>query len=401
MAPEFEYEAVSKSGERIKGTITADNSTVVARQLREEGYYITSIEEQVERKEINIQLSNRVKTKDLVLFTQQFSVLLNAGISLVEALDIMYDQVEHPRLKEVVRSIQEDVETGSSLTDALLKHPDVFPELYCQMVKAGEAGGVLDQVLEQLSAHYERQDEINSKVKSAMYYPVILLVVAVGVVIFLMTRVVPQFISLFSSMDVELPLPTRILIKLSTFLSSYWWALFGGLGLTVALLLKYKSTPEGRRRFDSLILKIPVFGKLMRKIYVSRFTNTLSILLTSGIDIISALAIVEEVVGNKVFSDVISRSRTQVSEGISLSRPLDESGEFPRMVIQMINVGEEAGSLDNMLQKVSDFYDKEVETSINNTVSLIEPLMIVVLAVIVGFIVMSIILPMFEMYEQF
>ena len=402
MSPMYEYEAVNASGEIIKGVIEVERSNMVARQLKESGYYVTSIREVQERKEIGnlFQTGKRVKTKDLTIFSHQFAAMIDAGISLIDALNILYEETEHPKLKEIIREIQEDIETGSSLSEAMSKHPKVFPQLYCQLIRAGETGGVLNTVLNQLAAHYDRQDEINGKVKSALYYPLTILGIAILVVIFLMVFIVPSFVTMFSDFGADLPGPTKMLLGASDFLRSYWWLLILIISSIAALLYSYRKTPKGEFRLDKLMLDIPVIGDLMRKVILSRFASTLAILLGSGVDLLSSLSIVEEVVGNKVYSNTLVDARGQVREGVNFSRPLSDSPYFPKMVIQMIKIGEESGNLEMMLKKISTFYDREVENAVEGSISLIEPAMIVFLAVLVGFIVISIVLPMFDMYSH-
>ncbi|MEJ6950056.1 type II secretion system F family protein [Natronospora cellulosivora (SeqCode)] len=403
MSPVYDYQAVNNNGEKISGSIEVENSSMVARQLKENGYFVTSVKEATAKKEVNslFERSKKVKTKDLTTFSQQFSAMIDAGISLVECMNIMYQETDHPRMKEVIRGIQEDIETGTGLSEAMKKFPDVFPPLYCQLVKAGEAGGVLDRVLSQLAIHFERQDEINSKVKSALYYPITILTVAVTVVIFLIAVVVPNFVSMFADFGAQLPLPTRILLAMSSFLQTYWWAILISLIVFVVAFSKYKKTPRGKQQLDKLLLKIPVIGSMMQKVLVSRFASTLAILLASGVDLLSSLAIVEEVLDNAVYSRILIDARGKVREGINLSVPLSESKEFPSMVVQMIKIGEESGSIELMLRKISKFFNSEVESAIDASIALIEPAMIVFLAVVVGFIVVAIVLPMFEMFSHF
>ena len=403
MAPIYEYEAISRGGERVAGRIEADRSNIAAKQLKESGYYVTSIKEVQEKKDLGsvLKASGRVKTKDLTIFSHQFAAMIDAGISLVDAFNILYEEAEHPKLKEVIREIQEDIETGSSLSDAMSRHPKVFPELYCQLVRAGETGGVLNTVLNQLAAHYDKQEEINGKVKSALYYPITILVIAVFVVIFLVVKIVPTFVGMFNSFGAALPLPTRILLGASDFLQTYWWALLLGIGGLLAIFYSYRQTPSGELQLDKLILKIPVIGNMMQKVILSRFSSTLAILLGSGVDLISSLNIVEDVVGNKVYANALIEARGQVREGVSFSRPLANMPIFPSILVQMVKIGEESGNLVMMLNKVSNFYDREVGNAVEASISLIEPLMIVFLAGVVGFIVISIVLPMFEMFQQF
>jgi type IV pilus assembly protein PilC len=403
MALEYVYKAKSKNGDVISGTIEAENKSVIARQLRDKGYYITEISEK--RKVLDVgeflKMHKKVKLKDLAVFSQQFAAMIDAGISLVDSLNILVDQTEHRRLKEVILRIRDDVETGISLADAMAKHPKVFPRLYIQLVKAGESGGVLDSILNKMAAHYDRQDELNSMVRSALYYPAVILTVGVIVVIFLVTQVVPQFVTMFRDFGSELPLPTRMLLGISTFMTSYWWALLLALIIVLFILARLRTTPAGKEKTDSWILKMPVIGPMMRKVYISRFSSTLAILVESGVDLLTALAIVEDVVGNKVYGEILTKARVRVREGSNLSDPLQESGEFPAMVVQMLSVGEETGSIGTMLNKVSTFYDRQVEASVDGAISLIEPVMIVLLAVMVGFVAISIVTPMFDMFQQF
>jgi type IV pilus assembly protein PilC len=327
--------------------------------------------------------------------------MIDAGISLVDALNILIDQTDHKRLRDVIQQVTDDVETGISLADAMEKHPAVFPELYIQLVKAGESGGVLDRILNKLADHYDRQDELNSMVRSALYYPLVIFAVGIIVVIFLLTQVVPQFVGMFRDFGSELPLPTRMLLGISTFMQSYWWALLLAFIVLLFVLARFRNTPAGREKTDRWFLKIPIIGPMLRKVYISRFSSTLAILIDSGVDLLTALAIVEDVVGNKVYGDVLTKARARVREGSTLSEPLAASGEFPAMVVQMLNVGEETGSIGTMLNKVSTFYDRQVEASVEGAISLIEPIMIVFLAVMVGFVAISIVTPMFDMFQQF
>jgi len=403
MTRQFEYTAKNKVGETVKGDIEAEDKSTIASQLRSQGYYVTEIKEKKASRDLAkmLNLKKKVKLKDLAIFSQQFAAMIDAGISLVDALDILAKQTEHSHLKEVIRAVQEDVETGISLADAFAKHPKVFPELYIQLVRAGESGGVLDTILNKLADHFDRQDELNSMVKSAMYYPLVILLVGIAVVIFLVLQVVPQFVSMFADFGTDLPLPTRMLLGLSTFMQAYWWALLLGVLLVIFIISRYSKTPKGKERIDRIILKLPVVGPMMRKVYVSRFSSTLAILLDSGVDLLSSLTIVEDVVGNKVFSDILTDARVRVREGSTLSDPLKESGEYPPMLVHMLSVGEETGAVGDMLNKVSRFYDRQVEAAVDGAISLIEPVMIVLLAVMVGFVAISIVTPMFDMFQQF
>lgn len=403
MATQFEYTAKNKNGETVEGEIEAEDKSAIASQLRSQGFYVTEIKEKRAARDVKeiFNFKRKVKLKDLAIFSQQFAAMIDAGISLVDALFILAKQTEHSTLKDVITQVQEDVETGISLADAFAKHPKVFPELYIQLVRAGESGGVLDTILNKLADHFDRQDELNSMVKSAMYYPLVILMVGIAVVIFLVLQVVPQFVGMFEDFGTQLPLPTRMLLGLSTFMQAYWWMLLLGAVIAIFLFSRYRKTPKGKERMDRLILKLPVLGPMMRKVYVSRFSSTLAILLDSGVDLLSSLTIVEDVVGNKVFSDILTDARVKVREGSTLSEPLKESGEYPPMLVHMLSVGEETGAVGDMLNKVSRFYDRQVEAAVDGAISLIEPIMIVLLAVMVGFVAISIVTPMFDMFQQF
>jgi type IV pilus assembly protein PilC len=402
MASLFEYEAKDRNGNKVTGELEADNKTAIATQLKEKGYYITNISVKKQSKDVSeiINFNNSVSTKELSVFSQQFATMIDSGISLVDSLQIMYDQMDNKFFRKSLEEILEDVETGVSLANAMQKHAKIFPTLYIELIRAGEAGGVLDIVLNKLADHYERQSKLNSMVKSALYYPLTILTVAILVVTFLVIQVVPQFVGMFSSLGANLPLVTRILLAISDFIRGYWWAILLFIVLMIFIFSRYRQTENGRLKTDKLILKIPVFGDMMQKIYLSRFSSTLSILVDSGVGLLESLSIVENVINNKVYSDALTMVRVQVREGMSLAAELDRYPKlFSLMVIQMTRVGEETGALPKMMVKISDFYDSEVETSVDGVITLIEPAMIVILAVVVGFVAVSIITPMFDMFQ--
>ena len=400
MAPVFEYEVRSQNGQKIEGTLEAGNESMLASNLRKKGYYILNIK----RKGKGFSLSGinlfekKVKLNDLAIFARQFSAMINSGISIIDALDILRDQIDHPKLNQVVIAVTEDIETGSDLSESLSNHPDVFPELFVQMVRAGETGGIIGDVLDRIANHYEKQDELQGKIKSALYYPITIMVIALLVVIFLLTNVVPTFVSMFSDFGAELPLPTRILIGTSSFMESYWWLVGLIIIALIFLFRNYRKSPSGRLRTDAFILKIPQVGTMMQKIYLSRFSSTLSVLLSSGVDLLASLSIVEGVIGNKLYAQALTEARIKVREGSTLSEPLEKREEFPKLLVHMIKVGEESGAMSRMLDKVSMFYDREVDRSVEGVVSIIEPVIIVFLAIVVGFVVISIVMPMFDMY---
>jgi len=400
VAPVFEYEVRSQNGQKIEGTLEAGNESMLASNLRKKGYYILNIK----RKGKGFSLSGinlfekKVKLNDLAIFARQFSAMINSGISIIDALDILRDQIDHPKLNQVVIAVTEDIETGSDLSESLSNHPDVFPELFVQMVRAGETGGIIGDVLDRIANHYEKQDELQGKIKSALYYPITIMVIALLVVIFLLTNVVPTFVSMFSDFGAELPLPTRILIGTSSFMESYWWLVGLIIIALIFLFRNYRKSPSGRLRTDAFILKIPQVGTMMQKIYLSRFSSTLSVLLSSGVDLLASLSIVEGVIGNKLYAQALTEARIKVREGSTLSEPLEKREEFPKLLVHMIKVGEESGAMSRMLDKVSMFYDREVDRSVEGVVSIIEPVIIVFLAIVVGFVVISIVMPMFDMY---
>jgi type IV pilus assembly protein PilC len=323
--------------------------------------------------------------------------MINAGLPLVQALDILSKQSENKALQEVTRQVVYDVESGNTVADALAKHPKAFTELYTNMVAAGEAGGILDTILMRLATFLEKNDALVGKVKSAMVYPMVIMSVAAIAIVVLLIFVIPTFESMFASVNLALPLPTRVVIGLSNFLQSYWW-MCGLAGWGVVLLLKnYYKTPGGKLNIDKLMLKLPILGDVLRKSSVSRFTRTLGTLISSGVSILDGLEITAKTAGNRVIHDAIMESRASIAGGDTISAPLAKSEVFPPMVISMIAVGEQTGGLDEMLTKIADFYDTEVDTAVSGLLSLMEPVMIVVLGVVVGGMVVAMYLPIFDM----
>ena len=410
MSPSFQYRARSRDGGTVEGSVEADSREEVARNLRDQELYVTNIEKVEESssiftRDINFSSINLwgggFSIADLAHFSKQFSVLIAAGVPLVQSLEIMEDQTEEERVEDMLAELRSSVEAGSSFSDALDEHPEFFPPLYVHLVRAGETGGVLDEVLEELSDYYKRRDKINKEVKSALYYPAAMVIVAIIVVLILLTFVLPTITEMLVDLGGDLPLPTVIMITVSDFLQNYWWAVFGGVLLLGLGLRYFTKTERGDAWKDRILLKIPVVGNLLRKVIISRFANTLGLLLESGVNIINALPVLENVVGNVVYRNALREARARVREGENLSTPLEKSGCFPPIVIQMIQVGEETGNLDDMLDRLSQYYDVEVENAIEGGISLIEPTIIVFMAVIVGGIVASVLLPLFDVYQQF
>ncbi|HEX9691228.1 MAG TPA: type II secretion system F family protein [Gemmatimonadales bacterium] len=390
--PVFEYTARTAQGEERVGTIDLPTREDVVKHLRQNRMMVIRVREQQKKKR-----AGRVPTRDVVIFTRQFATMINAGLPLVQALDILARQTDNKALADVTRQVVYDVESGNTLADALEKHPNAFSQLYVNMVAAGEAGGILDTILLRLATFLEKNDAIVRKVKGAMVYPGVIFTVAGGAVIILLVFVIPTFERMFNEVGMPLPAPTRLVIWLGQMLRSYWWlGLIGG-GLGVYGLKRWYATDNGKLAIDRLMLRIPVLGDLLRKSSVSRFTRTLGTLLASGVSILDGLEITARTSGNRVIHDAVMSSRTSIAGGDTIAGPLEGSGVFPPMVTSMIAVGEATGGLDEMLSKIADFYDDEVDASVGALLSLMEPVMIVFLGVIVGGMIVAMYLPIFDM----
>jgi type IV pilus assembly protein PilC len=333
----------------------------------------------------------------VVIFTRQFSTMINAGLPLVQSLNILAQQTENKKLAEITKAVVYDVEAGNTLADALAKHPKGFSDLYTNMVAAGEAGGILDTILMRLATFLEKNDAIVRKVKGAMVYPAVIISVAVLAIAILLIFVIPTFRDMFASVNMQLPLPTRAVIGMSDLLVNWWFAIIGGVVLLVLAIRQYYATSGGRKAIDGMMLNAPVLGDLLRKSAVSRFTRTLGTLISSGVSILDGLEITAKTAGNRVIHDAVMSSRQSIAGGETIAAPLEASGVFPPMVISMISVGEQTGGLDEMLSKIADFYDAEVDVAVGALLSLMEPIMIVVLGVVVGGIIVAMYLPIFDM----
>jgi type IV pilus assembly protein PilC len=391
--PAFTYTARSVNGELKTATIEAQSREDVVAQLRRQRLQVVKVDEETKQKKPR----GRIKMRDVVIFTRQFSTMINAGLPLVQALDILAKQTENKVLSQVTRAVVFDVESGHTVADALAKHPNAFSELYVNMVAAGEAGGILDTILMRLATFMEKNDALVRKVKGAMIYPAVIMGVAVIAIVVLLVFVIPVFETMFASVGLALPAPTRIVIALSRFLKGYWWAVIvGSVGL-VFLLRRFYSTPSGKLTIDRSLLRFPVLGDVLRKSAVSRFTRTLGTLISSGVSILDGLEITAKTAGNRVIQDAIMASRASIAGGDTIAAPLQKSGVFPPMVISMIAVGEQTGGLDEMLSKIADFYDEEVDAAVSGLLSLLEPIMIVFLGVVVGGMVVAMYLPIFDM----
>ncbi|MDD3719474.1 MAG: type II secretion system F family protein [Actinomycetota bacterium] len=404
MAQTYSYRVRDRQGKIISGKLEAENEASVSQRLREMGYFIIGVEEEkasLTKKELHI-FKPKVKQKDITVFTRQFATMINAGLPLVKCLNILAEQTESPALTEIITDVQHEVEMGRSLSEALAKHPDTFKELYSSMVKAGEIGGVLDDVLLRVANTLESEDEIRRRIKSAMTYPIAMLGISVLLLVVMLIFVVPTFERMFSDMGANLPFLTKIIITVSHFLVSWKGAILViALIVGIVFLRRWLKTPNGRRKLDALKLRLPVFGSLFHKMSLSRFSRTLGTLVASGVPILQALEITSNTVGNVLVADAVDSVRAGVKEGDSIARPLGQSPLFPPMVTQMLAIGEETGALDTMLNKVSDFYDSEIAATVEALTSLLEPLMIVGLGVVVGTIVIALYMPIFSLITQF
>jgi type IV pilus assembly protein PilC len=400
----FDYKVRDRDGRLITGSLEGDSLALVSSKLREMGFAPVEIKQASKvnlKTEIRIPgLTDRVKLKDVALMSRQLATMVSSGLTLVRALGVLADQIESKPLREALLQIRQDVEHGSSLSAAIEKIPKIFPPLYVAMVRAGEAGGQLDTVLLKLSTTLEKQVELRSKVRSAMAYPAIVSCLVVVIVTALMLFVVPVFKRLFQQLKAPLPVPTRIVIDISNVIASIW--LLVVIAAVVAIIVAFRrwiATPSGRRKFDALKLKPPIFGSLAHKVALARFTATLSSLLSAGVPIIESLDIVADNSGNQVVADALRQAQTGVREGQTLSGSLALSPVMPVMVTQMIETGEESGALDAMLDKVAVFYDNEVNRTVESLTSILEPLLIVSMGAVIGFIVVSMYLPMFNIYS--
>ena len=397
--PTFEWKGRGRNGQDQGGVLVADSKDAVIAMMRRQQIVVTAVKEK--GKEIAVpKFGGKVPPQLVAIFTRQFSVMIDAGLPLVQCLEILGGQQEHKVFKRGLIQIRQDVESGSSLADAMRKHPKIFNDLYTNMVAAGEAGGILDTILQRLAAYIEKSVKLNSQVKSAMIYPVSVISIAVVVVAIILWKVIPVFAALFKGLGAELPLPTRVVIALSNFIADYWWLMGIVIGTTVYALRRYHGTYKGKRVLDGLMLKAPVFGLLLRKIAVARFCRTLSTLTSSGVPILDGLTITAKTAGNSIVEDAIMATRKSVEEGKTISEPLADTEVFPTMVVQMIGVGEQTGALDTMLSKIADFYEDEVDTAVAGLMKLLEPLLIAFLGVAIGGIVIAMYMPMFTLIGQ-
>ncbi|MFC1838695.1 type II secretion system inner membrane protein GspF [Thermodesulfobacteriota bacterium] len=402
----YEYKALDKKGKSTKGIIDADSPLSARNKLRNSGLFPVDITESSSRVRKqptgNISLSllfRRIRQSEISAMTRQLATLMEAGIPLVSSLELLITQEANPLLKKILAQIKESVNEGNSLASSLSQHTRYFSQIYINMVESGEASGSLDLVLERLAEFSENQEALKGKIIAAMVYPAIMLLIGILALLMLVTFVVPRFVAVFDEMEKALPLSTLIVIGTSNFLKSYWWLIILFIVLMVVLIKYIKKTDRGTHLWDELKLKAPVFGKINSKIIITRFGRTLGSLLQSGVNLISALQIVRNVVNNGIIADVIDNAIEQIQEGKSLAYPFSNSKWIPPVVVQMIAVGEHSGELEKMLNKIADIYEQEVESQISAMTSLLEPVMLLIMAVIVGFIAFSVLIPIMEMSQ--
>ena len=400
--PKYAWEGRLPQGGFRKGELEGPNELAVRAYLRQQQIIPTKIVKKATEIKITLPfMKGKVKKKSLAIFTRQLATMIDAGLPLVQSLDILSQQEESETFQEIIKTIKNEVEAGATLAAALQKHPKVFDDMYVNLVVAAEEAGTLDVILSRLATHIEKMEELKKKIRSALVYPAMIVTVAIGVTIILMVFVVPVFEKLFAGIGSTLPLPTRVVIAVSNIFKRYLPIVIAIVVVLVIVLRRYYKTENGKRQIDDLMLKLPIFGELIRKVAIARFARTLGTLVSSGVPILEALNIVAGAAGNKVVEEAILRGRISISEGQTISEPLAQSGVFPVMVTQMIAVGETTGSLELMLNKVADFYESEVDTAVATLSSMLEPVLMIFLGVIVGGLVISMYLPIFKMASAF
>lgn len=399
--PLFEYKGITKQGKNIRNFIDAENMKAARAKLKKDGVYVVDIKDKKKsesQKKKRVGTKGSVPIKDMALMTRQLAVLIKANIPLVDALTAVSEQVEHPLLAEAIADCKNMVNEGSPFHKALSKYPNLFSNIFISMVEAGEMSGSLDVILMRLAEFTESAAELRAKVSSALTYPVIMLVVVILVVFGLFTFVIPKMVTIFESApELTLPWYTQVIIDISSFATNYWYLIVGTVAMSIYFFLSWKKTPAGSAQWDAISLRLPVFGPVIRMVAVSRFTRTLATLLTGGVPMLGALDIVRNVVNNQSIASAIDEARSNISEGESIAGPLKSSGQFPPIVIHMVNIGEKTGELENMLTQVSDAYDFQVKNKVDGMTSLITPVITIIMGIVVMIIVLSIIVPMFEM----
>ncbi len=395
--PVFSYSARSATGELTNGEIDLPTKDEVVGYLRRQRLIPVNV--RAKSKEVNIQFGTGIKTRDIVIFTRQFATMINSGLPLVQSLNILAEQTENKNFQKIITEVLNDIQAGQTLADSLRRHDKVFTDLYVNMVAAGEAGGILDVILLRLATFLEKNDALVRKIKGAMTYPAVMLFVVIAATTILLWKVVPVFAGIFLEAGLELPMPTRVVLAASAFLGDYMLLLVLGVVGIVFMLRRYYKTQSGQLVIDRFMLNMPILGNLLRKSAVSRFTRTLGTLVSSGVSILEGLQITARTSGNRVIHDAVMASRASIAGGATIADPLKASGVFPPMVVQMINVGEQTGGLDDMLSKIADFYDDEVDAAVTALTSVLEPIMIVVMGVVIGGMVVAMYLPMFDLIK--
>jgi len=397
--PTFVWKGVAPGGDIQDGELSLPTRDEVVKYLRKKRIQVQFVREKPKEIGVKVSLRKKVAIKDLAVFTRQFSTMVNAGLPLVQCMDILATQCSNPKFQGIQKQVMFDVESGSTLAEALRKHPDAFDNLYVNMVEAGETGGILDGILNRLAEYIEKAESLRRKVKSAMTYPMVVGAVALMTTTFMLVFIIPSFANVFDQFGGELPLPTRIVMSLSNAIKTFWWAMALGVGGAIFALKRWYKTEPGRMALDRLLLRTPVFGTVVLKASVARFSRTLGTLIGSGVPILTALEITSRTAGNRIVELEIMQTRGSIREGETIAAPLRTSVVFPPMVVQMISVGEETGALDKMLEKIAAFYDDEVNTAVETLTSVIEPIMIVVMGALVGGMVVSMYLPLFKLAQ--
>ncbi len=396
MATTYIWKGRTPTGEVLSGEFVAESKNELINHLRKRKIIITHIRHKPKDIQFNFGLKNKITVKDMGIFTRQFATMINAGLPMVQCLDILSSQLEKASFKQIVTEVMSDVESGSTLADALRKHK-CFGDLFVNMIDAGEAGGILDVILNRLAVYLEKADALRRKVKGALTYPAIVFTVAMGATIFMLMFIIPTFANMFTDFGGDLPLPTKIVMGISDFLRANWYLLFAVSVGAAIMFRRFYKTENGHYRVDKFMLTIPILGSVIRKGAVARFTRTLGTLIASGVPILNGLEITARTAGNKVIERAVLQTKQSISEGNTIAEPLKRSGVFPPMVVQMIGVGEQTGALDEMLDKVADFYDSEVDTAVDALTAAIEPIMIVVMGAVVGGMLIAMYLPMFKL----
>ena len=396
--PVYKWVAETRKGKIVKGELEAADEKIAGLQLRRRNLTVKKLKPKPKDLFENVSfMQPKVTKKDLVIFTRQFSTMIDAGLPLVQGLTILSEQMENKTFKRILSEVVRDVGGGASLAESMGKHPKIFDALYVNLVAAGEVGGILDIILQRLAAYIEKAEKLKGQIKSAMTYPIVVVAIAIIVIAVILIFVIPVFEEMFADFGSALPVPTQVVVNLSRFVKGNFHYMIGALIVIVFLFKRYKSTTGGRKRIDTLVLKLPIFGSLMKKVAVARFTRTLGTMISSGVPILGALEIVAKTSGNAVLEEVIFEVRTSIAEGQTIADPLSENDIFPRMVVQMISVGETTGALDTMLEKIADFYDDEVDAAVDALTSMLEPLLMVFLGGSIGGLVIAMYLPIFKM----